>query len=67
MTNKETRLKLRSNRNNVLGQIPEEEKDRVLGFILKAPSLLTRQHTSFIPTPEEMKCPYCNQSVGNIV
>ena len=67
IVNKETKLKMRSNKNNILGQIPDKEKDRALGFIMKQPSLITRQYTVFIKTPEEMKCPYCHKQVGNII
>ena len=65
--NKETGLKLRSNRNSVLGCIPEEEKDRVLGFLIKRTSLITRKYQAFIATEKFQKCPYCNESEGNVI
>ena len=42
LLNKHDGTKLRSNKNNIIGAIPDSEKDRALGFILKSPSLLTR-------------------------
>ena len=40
--NKIDGTKLKSNRNSVLGSIPEQEKDRAFGFLIKSPSLMTR-------------------------
>ena len=58
--NKKDKTKLKSNRNNIIGTIPEKEKDRALGFLLKQPSLMTRLYNGFIKTIPEQKCPYCD-------
>lgn len=42
LNNKNFGLKIRTVKNNILGQIPNEEKDRAFGFLIKSPSLMTR-------------------------
>ena len=41
-------IKMKSRRNKILALIPNEEKDRVLGFLSKSPSLLTRRYNGYI-------------------
>ena len=47
--------------------IPSEEKDRVLGFLIKSPGLITRKYNGYIPFESFQKCPYCYKDETNIV
>jgi len=67
LVNKEIILKLRSNKNNWISKVPEEEKDRALGFILKLPSLMTRRYTGYVKACENLICPNCGQRTNHIV
>ena len=53
------KIKLKSNRNNVLAKLKGNHKDIVFGFILKKPNLLTKRYTGYINTEIFKKCPYC--------
>ena len=37
-------VKKKTNRNNVLSRVPILEQDRVLGFLIKSPGLMTRRY-----------------------
>ena len=45
-------LKLKSSRNNMFASIPNKDKDRVLGFVIKIPSLITRKYQGYIKSAD---------------
>ena len=47
--------------------VPVQEKDRVLGLLIKNPGIMTRKYVKFMYTDPDQECPYCNEKVGNLV
>ena len=63
----ENKIKLKSNKCGLLSKIPEHEKDRVLGFLIKSPGLISRKYSNYIETDFIKNCPYCEKENGNLV
>ena len=45
----------------MLACIPNKDKDRALGFIIKVPGLITRKYSGYVKSADFQKCPYFGQ------
>ena len=62
-----SKIKLKSIKCGIFAKIPDYERDRVLGFLIKSPGLITRRYTTFVNTDIYKKYPYCLDDSTNLI
>ena len=67
MENIEHKTKFRFIMNSPLAYVHGEDRDKVLGYIIKNPGIMTRKYTEYVDTELFKTCPNCNQESGQLI
>ena len=67
LENMENKTKFRFIKNGPLAYVSGEARDKVFGFVIKNPGIMTRKYNKYINTEVFTKCPYCEEIQGNLI